>query len=82
MLFLCQLLLNFQGAFALGAVLITIVLIVPGCHLLFKVETLNLMQLGSVYLYAFASMLIIQLFKWIRMKKWFAGKLVARLPEK
>lgn len=60
-----------QGAFALGAVLITIVLIVPGCHLLFKVETLNLMQLGSVYLYAFASMLIIQLFKWIRMKKWF-----------
>lgn len=60
-----------QGAFALGAVLITIVLIVPGCHLLFKVETLNLMQLGSVYLYAFVSMLIIQLFKWIRMKKWF-----------
>ena len=82
MLFLCQLLLNFQGAFALGAVLITIVLIVPGCHHLFKVETLNLMQLGSVYLYAFASMLIIQLFKWIRMKKWFAGKLVARLSEK
>ncbi len=60
-----------QGAFALGAVLITIVLIVPGCHLLFKVETLNLMQLGSVYLYAFVSMLIIQLFKWIRMKKRF-----------
>ena len=35
---------------------------------MFKVETLNLMQLGCVYLYAFASLLIIQLLKWIRMK--------------
>ena len=51
-----------QGAFALGAVLITVV------HLLFKVETLDLMQLGCVYLYAFASLPIIQLLKWIRMK--------------
>ena len=57
-----------QGAFALGAVLITAVLTVPGLHLLFKVETLNLMQLGCVYLYAFASLPIIQLLKWIRMK--------------
>ena len=31
-------------------------------------ETLNLMQLGCVYLYAFASLLIIQLLKCIRMK--------------
>ena len=43
-----------QGAFVLGAVLITVVLTVPGFHLLFKVETLDLMQLGCVYLYAFA----------------------------
>ena len=50
-----------QGAFVLGAVLITTVLTVPGFHNLFKVETLNLMQLGCVYLYAFASLLIIQL---------------------
>ena len=57
-----------QGAFALGAVLITVVLAVPGFHLLFKVETLDLMQLGCVYLYAFASLPIIQLLKWIRMK--------------
>lgn len=57
-----------QGAFALGAVLITVVLTVPGFHLLFKVETLDLMQLGCVYLYAFASLPIIQLLKWIRMK--------------
>ena len=57
-----------QGAFVLGAVLITTVLTVPGLHRVFKVETLNLMQLGCVYLYAFASLLIIQLLKWIRMK--------------
>ena len=38
----------------LGAVLITTVLTVPGFHNLFKVETLNLMQLGCVYLYAYA----------------------------
>ena len=57
-----------QGAFVLGAVLITSVLTVPEFHRVFKVETLNLMQLGCVYLYAFASLLIIQLLKWIRMK--------------
>ena len=57
-----------QGAFVLCAVLITTVLTVPGFHNLFKVETLNLMQLGCVYLYAFASLLIIQLLKCIRMK--------------
>ena len=57
-----------QGAFVLGAVLITTVLTVPGFHNLFKVETLNLMQLGCVYLYAFASLQIIQLLKCIRMK--------------
>lgn len=55
-----------QGAFVLGAVLITTVLTVPGFHNLFKVETLNLMQLGCVYLYAFASLLIIQLLKYFK----------------
>ena len=63
-----------QGAFVLGAVLITTVLTVPGFHNLFKVETLNLMQLGCVYLYAFASLLIIQLLKCIRMKLRKRGK--------
>lgn len=57
-----------QGAFVLGAVLITAVLTIPGLHRVFKVETLNLMQLGCVYLYACASLLIIQLLKSIRMK--------------
>ena len=57
-----------QRAFVLGAVLITAVLTIPGLHRVFNVETLNLMQLGCVYLYAFASLLIIQLLKYIRMK--------------
>ena len=57
-----------QGAFALGAVLITAVLTIPGLHGVFNVQTLNLIQLGCVYLYAFVSLLIIQLLKYIRMK--------------
>ena len=57
-----------QGAFVLGAVLITAVLTVPGLHHVFQVETLNPAQLGCVYLYAFASLPIIQLLKWIRTK--------------
>ena len=56
------------GAFALGAVLITAVLTLPGLHLLFKVESLNLTQLGQVYLYTVISLLLIQALKWIRMK--------------
>lgn len=57
-----------QGAFAFGAVLITAVLTIPGLHGVFNVQTLNLIQLGYVYLYAFVSLLIIQLLKYIRMK--------------
>ena len=48
--------------------LITAVLTLPGLHLLFKVESLNLVQLGQVYLYAVTSLLLIQALKWIRMK--------------
>ena len=50
----------------LGAALITAVLTVPGLETVFKVETLNPAQLGTVYLYAFASLPIIQLIKWVR----------------
>ena len=57
-----------QGAFALGAILITAVLKIPGLHQVFKVETLNFEQLGTVYLYAFACFPIIQLLKWVRGK--------------
>lgn len=56
------------GAFMLGAALITAVLAVPGLETVFKVETLNLVQLGTVYLYAFAALPIIQLIKWVRKK--------------
>ena len=54
------------GAFLLGAALITAVLTVPGLETVFKVETLSMAQLGTVYLYAFASLPIIQLLKWVR----------------
>lgn len=54
------------GAFMLGAALITAVLAVSGLETVFKVETLNLVQLGTVYLYAFAGLPIIQLIKWVR----------------
>lgn len=54
------------GAFMLGAALITVVLTVSGLETVFKVETLNLAQLGTVYLYAFAALPIIQLIKWVR----------------
>lgn len=54
------------GAFMLGAALITAVLTVPGLETVFKVETLNLVQLGTVYLYAFAGLPIIQLIKLVR----------------
>ena len=57
------------GAFALGAVLITGVLTLPGLQNLFKVQTLTLAQLGIVYLYAFLSLPIIQLCKWIKNRK-------------
>ena len=57
-----------QGAFALGAILITAVLTIPGLHQVFKVETLNFEQLGTVYLYAFACFPIIQLLKLVRGK--------------
>ena len=62
------------GAFALGAAFITAVLTLPGLHHVFQVETLDLVQLGFVYLYAFASMLVIQLLKWIRIKLRKGGK--------
>ena len=62
------------GAFAVGAAFITAVLTLPGLHHMFQVATLDLVQLGFVYLYAFASMLVIQLLKWIRIKLRKGGK--------
>lgn len=53
-------------AFLLGVALITVVLTVPGLHVIFKVQTLSLAQLGMVYAFAFASLPVIQAVKWIR----------------
>ena len=44
-----------QGAFALGAILITAVLTIPGLHQVFKVETLNFEQLTCMHLPVFQS---------------------------
>ena len=51
------------GAFLLGLVLITVVLMVPGLHEIFKVQTLALSQLFTVYGLAFINIPVIQLIK-------------------
>ena len=52
-----------QGAFIIGLLLITAVLLIPGLHSLFKVEMLSGMQLGFVYGLALLNLPIIQLLK-------------------
>ncbi len=56
------------GAFAAGMVLITAALTVPAVHGIFKVATLGLPQLLTVYGLAFFNIPVIQLIKWIQMK--------------
>lgn len=53
------------GAFFIGIVLITLVLMVPGLHEVFKVQTLTLSQLFTVYGLAFINIPAIQLCKWL-----------------
>lgn len=55
------------GAFVLGIVLITAVVMVPGLHNIFKVQTLTLTQLFIVYGLAAVNIPIIQLMKGIRL---------------
>ncbi len=55
------------GAFVLGIVLITGVVMIPGLHNVFKVQTLTLGQLFTVYGLAAVNIPIIQLMKAIRM---------------
>ncbi len=50
-------------AFFIGLVLITLVLVVPGLHDVFKVQTLSLAQLFTVYGLAFINIPVIQLCK-------------------
>ncbi|NCC42072.1 MAG: HAD family hydrolase, partial [Clostridia bacterium] len=57
-----------QGAFLAGFVLLNAVLLIPGLHSIFKVQTLELWQLGCVYGLAFLNLPIIQLIKKILKK--------------
>ena len=54
------------GAFLLGASLITLALTIPGLRGILKVETLHITQLGTIYLYAFLCLPVIQALKWMR----------------
>lgn len=56
------------GAFMIGLVLITSVLVIPGLHSIFSVQTLNLSQLLVVYGLSLANLPVIQILKWIRGK--------------
>lgn len=56
------------GAFLLGLVLITCVLVIPELQHVFKVQTLDVMQLLIVYGLAAANLPVIQFIKWIRSK--------------
>ena len=59
------------GAFVLGTVLITGVLTIPGLHAMFKVVTLNMTQLMTVYGLAFLNLPVIQGLKYLKGKtKW------------
>ena len=59
------------GAFVLGLILITSVLMIPGLHKIFSVQTLDIAQLFTVYGLSIANLPVIQAMKWIRarMKK-------------
>ena len=59
------------GAFALGMILITGVLTIPGLQGMFKVVTLNMTQLLTVYGLAFLNLPVIQGLKYLKGKmKW------------
>lgn len=56
------------GAFLLGLCLITAVLMIPACRSIFKVQTLNVTQLLTVYGLAVLNLPIVQTIKAVRMK--------------
>lgn len=57
------------GAFLIGLVLITGVLTIPALHGIFKVATLSMGQLFTVYGLALLNLPSIQILKWIRTRK-------------
>ena len=56
------------GAFLIGFALITAVMTIPALQGMFKVVTLNMSQLLTVYGLALLNLPVIQLLKWIRNK--------------
>lgn len=58
-----------QGAFGIGFVLITSVLMVPGLHSIFKVVTLDMGQMAIVCGLALANLPIIQFVKWAKRRE-------------
>ena len=56
------------GAFGIGILLITAVMMVPWLHSIFQVQTLSLAQLFIMYGLALANLPIMQFIKWIRKK--------------
>ena len=54
------------GAFVAGFILINLVLMIPALHTLFKVQTLSLTQLLTVYGLSLASLTVIQILKAVR----------------
>lgn len=56
------------GAFVLGMLLITAVVMIPALHGLFQVQTLTFAQLITVYALAILNLPVIQLMKFIRVK--------------
>lgn len=57
------------GAFLIGLVLMTGVMLIPAMQSVFKVQTLNLTQLFTVYGLAIAHLIIVQILKWIKSMK-------------
>lgn len=56
------------GAFALGLVLITAVMMIPALHGVFKVVTLNFSQMLMIYGLAFMNLPVIQFMKYVRTR--------------
>ncbi|MGI6095138.1 MAG: cation-translocating P-type ATPase [Lachnospiraceae bacterium] len=55
-----------QCAFAVGFLLMTAVMLIPALQPVFKVQTLNMMQLGIVYGLAVCNLLIVQFMKFVK----------------
>ena len=62
------------GAFLLGLLLITGVMVIPGLQGVFKVVSLNLEQLLTIYGLALLNLPVIQLMKWIRNRGMYGVK--------